>query len=425
MKLHMVGSHYRHSDAALRERLAFTPEESEQALLRWSDLHPSIEAVLLATCNRVELYTASDEANGELFHHDSARYLANFHNVPVEEIEGRLLTLHGDEAVQHLFRVAASLDSMVVGEPQILAQVKRAYESAARIGTAGPLLHLFFRSALRTAKRVADETGLHKHRVSIASVAIADFASQIFERFDDKQVLVLGAGEMAEETLRYLTDAGVRDIVVINRDFQRAERVAGQWKGAARTWEARWEALVDADLVVSTTGAADPIVTAADFGQHVEVGRHQRPLFILDLAMPRDFEPEVGQALGVYLYSIDDLTEACEQNREARAAELPLAESIVRDEAETFAAEARHRLSAPVIAQLQAGFQEIKEAELARLWQKHPELEERVQNDITVSFDRLVGKMLHPPLESLRDESRKGSPHGLISALRRLFQLEE
>jgi glutamyl-tRNA reductase len=345
--------------------------------------------------------------------------------VPVEEVRGGLVLLEGEQVVRHLFRVAASLDSMVVGEAQILSQVKQAYDLARQIGSAGPVTHAFFQAALRVARRVAGETTLHRHRVSIPSVAIADFAARIFERFDDKRTLVIGAGKMALETLHYLSDAGVRHITVLNRDPERAQSLADQWAGRPAPWSELADQLVAADLVVSTTGADRPVVSLADFQQKVVPRRYQRPLFVLDLAMPRDFEPAIGQELGVYLYGIEDLAEACDRNRQARADALPAAERIVDEEVRAFVAETRHRASGPVIARFRRGLECVQAAELERLYARLPELDERSRQEIDQFADRLVAKMLHPPLESLRDESRNGTHHGLLEALQRLFQLRE
>jgi glutamyl-tRNA reductase len=336
-----------------------------------------------------------------------------------------LVTLDDADVVRHLFSVAASLDSMVVGEAQILAQVKQAYELAGRIGSSGPLMHLLFQSALRVARRVAGETSLHRHRVSIPSLAIGDFATRIFERFDDKQVLVIGAGTMAQETLQYLADAGVRQLVILNRSFERATELAAAWRGTPAPWSALADHLAAADLVVSTTGADRPVVTLDDYRRHVARRRHQRPMFILDLALPRDFDPAIREELGVYLYGIDDLTEACARNRAERAKELPAAEQIVDEETRRFVGEIRHRATGPVIARFRAGLERQQAAELERLYQRLPELDQRSRQEIEQFADRLVNKMLHPPLESLRDESQNGSPHGLLEALQRLFQLKE
>jgi glutamyl-tRNA reductase len=425
MKLGMVGCHHHRSSDSVRERLAFSAEQAEAALMSWRDANPQTEAVLLSTCNRIELYAASEAEAFRPTASALARHLADFHKLSVDEFADDLVSLEDEAAVCHLFRVAASLDSMVVGEPQILAQVKQAYELARGIGSTGPLTHQFFQAAVRTARRVAGETSLHRHRVSVASIAIADFASGIFETFHNKRVLVVGAGEMAEETLRYLVDAGARQPRVTNRSPDRAQALADRWDGQAVPWNQLLDELGRADLVISTTGADEPIVSLETYRRHVAPRRYQRPLFILDLAMPRDFEPPIAGELGTYLYSIEDLAAAAERNRNARQTQLPLAERIVADEAHAFLAETRHRASGPVIAQLRESFELTQSDELDRLFRKMPDLDERSRREITQFADRLVGKLLHPPLESLRDESHNGSPSHLLEALRRLFQLRD
>jgi glutamyl-tRNA reductase len=423
LQLAMVGCSHRHTSLSVRERLTFTPEQATDALAAWRITHPEQEAVLISTCNRVELYAAAADSDAPFGPPALTHFLTDFHNVPIDEARSELTSLEGDEVVRHLFRVAASLDSMVVGEAQILSQVKQAYELASQIGSAGPVTHGCFQAAIRVARRVASETELHRHRVSIPSVAVADFASRVFERFDDKRVLVIGAGQMALETLNYLTDSGARKTVVLNRDFARAQALAADWKGRAAAWDDLFKELTAADMVVSTTGSDRHIVSLAEFQKQVVRNRHQRPLFILDLAMPRDFDPAIANELGVYLYGIDDLAEACEQNRQARADSLPDAERIIDEEVRTFVADSRHRASGPVIAQFREGLQTAQAAELTRLYGRLPELDERARREIQQFADRLVAKMLHPPLESLRDESRNGSIHNLLEALQRLFQL--
>jgi glutamyl-tRNA reductase len=422
----MIGCNHRHSSLAVRERLAFTPAQAVDALAAWRVTYPNCEAVLLSTCHRVELYAASDDPAASIDSQALATHLADFHNVPVEEIRSELVSLEGEQVVRHLFRVAASLDSMVLGEAQILSQVKKAYETAQGIGSTGPVMHAFFQGAIRVARRVANETDLHRHRVSIPSVAVADFASRIFEQFDDKRVLVIGAGKMAQETLHYLRDVGARRIFVLNRNFARAQSLAAQWNGEPAPWDRLTEQLVMADLIISTTGADRPVVTFHEYRENVVPRRHQRPLFILDLAMPRDFEPQIGEELGVYLYGIDDLAEACERNRTARAASLPSAERIIEEETLAFVAVARHRASGPVIARLREGLENVQLAELERLYNRLPELDDRSRQEIRQFADRLVAKMLHPPLESLRQETRNGAHHhSLLEALQRLFQLKD
>jgi glutamyl-tRNA reductase len=423
MLVQLAGCSHHGTSIGVRERLAFTPEQTREALDQWRRVFPGVEAVLLSTCNRVEIYAAT-ERETEPTLDQIANFLARFHGLePGDVIEH--LYHHSDEAaVAHLFTVAASLDSMVLGEPQILAQVKDAYQVATRQDNTGPLMHAVFQAALRVARRVATETAIHQRRVSVPSVAVADFARQIFERFDDKLALVIGAGEMAEETLRYLQDEGVRRVTVVNRSFERGAELAGRWNGTALSWDKLPEALAAADLVISTTAAGQPIMTLEQFAA-IEAQRRERPLFVLDLAVPRDFEPAIGRRPDVYLYSIDDLRAACQQNRAKRDKELPAAMHIIEQETTRFMAEMYHRAVGPVIERLRLGWQKPKDDELQRLLNKVPELDDRAKDEIRHSFDRLVNKLLHPPLESLRDESREGVPRGLLDALRRLFQLKD
>lgn len=424
MKLQMVGCSHHGTSVAVRERLAFNQAQTIEALDVFRQRFPGTEAVLLSTCNRVEVYTAVDAPTPGPTHQQVAEFLAQFHGIELYEIFDDLFERTGEDAVRHLFTVAASLDSMVIGESQILSQVKQAYQLANEHDSTGPLTHAIFQAALKVARRVASETSINQKRVSVPSIAICDLASQIFERFDDKQVLVIGAGEMAEETIRYLQDVGAKDIRVINRTLARAEELAREFSGKAEPWDRLLELLASADLVVSATGSGEAIVRLEDY-RRIEEQRAQRPLFVLDLAIPRDFDPAIEQCLGVYLYSVDDLREACERNQRERDRELPAAIAIIEEETAAFMADLHHRATGPIIKRLKQGWHAPKEAELRRLFNKLPELDDRARSEIQQSFDRLVNKLLHPPLESLRDEARQGSPHGLLDALKRLFQLKD
>ncbi len=424
MKLLMVGCNHHRSGVEARERLAFNSAQAGQALDDLRKRFPQAEAVLLSTCNRVELYTAAEDPLGIPSHQDVAQFMAEFHGLPVYEIFDDLLERSGEDAVRHLFTVAASLDSMVVGEPQILAQVKQAYELANACRSTGPLTHSVFQAAVRVARRVSDETTIHRRRVSVASVAIGEFASELFESFADKQILVIGAGEMADDTLRYLKDEGAHHLTVVNRSLERAEQLAQRWQGRAEPWERLPALLARADLVISATGATEPIVSRADF-KPIEAARDQRPIMILDLAIPRNFDPAINDCLGVYLYSIDDLEKVCASNRKDRERELPAAMAVIEQETHRFMADLHHRATAPIIKRLREGWHQPKEDELQRLFNKLPDLAQREQDEIRQSFDRLVNKLLHPPLESLRSEAAHGTPHGLLDALKRLFQLKD
>ncbi|MFT5522076.1 MAG: glutamyl-tRNA reductase [Pirellulaceae bacterium] len=430
MKVQIVGCSHHSTSVKLREQLAFSPVQTKEALAALRSKFPESESVLLSTCNRVELYTAAQEPSACPTRHDLVHFIADFHGLDPIQLFDELFDRSGEDAIRHLFTVAASLDSMVVGEAQILSQVKKAYEVATAADNTGPLTHAAFQRAIRVAKRVSNETAIQQKRVSIPSVAVADFAKGIFERFDDKKVLVIGAGEMGEETLRYLIGEGARNIVIVNRNRERAEQLAELISSSTigdpqvDDWSNMMTQLEHADMVVSTTGATEPIVTVESFAPIVQ-RRHQKPLFVLDLAVPRDFAPEIAEQVGVYLYCIDDLQVACDANRRAREREWPLAERIIEEETSGFMKELNHRSTGPTIRRLKQRADEIKSDELGRLWNKLANLDPKTRKEVERSFDRLVNKLLHPPLESLRDEAEQGTPQGLIDALVRLFKLKD
>ncbi len=422
--LALVGGTHRTVPLELRERLAFSAEQAAGALARFRDRFPGREAVLLSTCNRVELYAAGEHEAAAPESAELVAFLAECRGLDAARLEPVFARERDEAVVRHLFGVAAGLDSMVLGEPQILGQVKQAWSLAQAAGTAGPLTAGMFQAALRTAKRVATETAVGRERTSIPSVAVADFAAGVFERFDDKRILLVGAGKMAAETLRYLRQAGARDVTVVNRTATRAVELAARLGARPGDFASLAAELAAADLVVSTTGAGSHIVPLGLF-ERVASGRGGRPLVVLDLAVPRDFDPRIGELPGVWLYSVDDLAAACDANRRSRQRELPAAVSIVEEETLRFMADIHHRTTAPVIEQLKAGWSETGEAELERLFRRLPELGEAERGEIRQAFERYAAKLLHPPLVSLRSESRQGPPHGLVDALKRLFQLGE
>jgi len=426
MNVQVVSCDHHRADLTVREKLAFS---SEEVLLRAYEAlrarFPSSEHVLVSTCNRIELYTAQEEEAGAPTQLDIARFLAEFHNVPLDAFFNDLLERTGADAVRHLFEVAASVDSMVLGESQIVSQVKEAYDLARRGNANGPLTNALFQRALAVSARVRAETRLSEGRVSIASVAVGDFGRSIFDHFRDKCVLVIGAGEMAEETLRYLQGEGIGRIVICNRSRERGEKLAHSFKGEFRPWEQLDVHLADADVIVSTTGASEPIVTAERF-RIARAKTGEKPVFILDLGAPRDFDPAVGSLDdGVFLYNIDDLESTCERNRKARAAEIERAERIIDEETGRFVHELHHKATGPIIQRLRAHWHDISRDELEQLFRKLPDLAPEQRTAIERSIERIVNKLLHPPLETLRAESKEGTPHGLLDAIRRLFHLGE
>ena len=422
--LMLVGGSHRTVPLELRERLAFSSEQAALALGQFRDRFPGWEAVLLSTCNRVELYAAGEPESAALEAASLVTFLADCRGLETARLEPVISRAQDEAVVRHLFGVAAGLDSMVLGEPQILGQVKQAWTLAREAGTVGPLTAGMFQAALRAAKRVTTETGVGRERTSIPSVAVADFAAAVFETFADKRVLLIGAGKMATETLRYLREAGARDVTVLNRTASRAVELAARLAARPAAFADLADELAAADLVVSTTGADEPVVSLAAF-REIASRREGRPLVVLDLAVPRDFDPRIGDLPNVWLYSVDDLAAACDANRKSRQREMPAALAIVEEETLRFMADMHHRTTAPVIEQLKAGWSETGEAELERLFRRLPDLGETEQAEIRQAFERYAAKLLHPPLVSLRSESRSGPPHGLVDALKRLFQLGE
>jgi len=420
MKLQLIGCSHHHSDVSVRERLAFTEEQIQPFLLTFYQRFPKSEAVLLSTCNRTEFYVAGRSSDFLPTDEEMIGLLAEHRNLAPDQMIPNLFTHHDRAAIRHLFSVAASLDSMVIGETQILAQVKRAYQLASASNAQIPLTHHVFQSAIRIARRISNETQIHSTRVSVPSVAIGVLAKQIFERLDNKRVLIVGAGEMARETLQYVVAEGGRDIVILSRTRSRGEPLANEFGGRIADWSELPKELSTADLVISATGATEPILTTGMF-HSIEKARAQKPLFILDLAVPRDVSPEIGECLNVYLYTLDDLQRECDQNRQARLSQFVKAEMILEEETENFFSEVSQRAHVGTIVQLKQQADEVKLSELRRLFNKL-DLDSKQRTEIEISFNRLVNKLLHPPLQSIRDEEEH---HSLITALKRLFQLKD
>ncbi|MGE0379066.1 MAG: glutamyl-tRNA reductase [Planctomycetaceae bacterium] len=424
MNVQVVYCNHQTSDLSVREKLAFS---SEAHLLRAYDVlrerFPASEHVVVSTCNRVELYTAQEEPDDAPSTQELARFFSEFHQLPMETFLGDLLERTGTQAVRHLFEVACSIDSMVLGESQIVSQVKSAYELATKGNANGPLTNALFQRAIAVSRRVRTETRLSEGRISVASVAVGEFGRRIFDRFDDKTILVIGAGEMAEETLRYLQNEGCGQLVVINRTAGNAQRLARDFGGRSAPWEDLDTWLGRANIVVSTTGADRPLVDAERF-RRIRSRNSGQPVFILDLGAPRDFDPAVADVdEGVFLYDLDDLERTCAQNRASRATEIARAQAIIEDETARFMHDIYHKATGPIIQRLREQWHDVSRQELELLFRKLPHVGGEDQRAIERTVERIVNKLLHPPLETLRDEAREGPPHGLLEAIRRLFHL--
>ncbi|MCA9048090.1 MAG: glutamyl-tRNA reductase [Planctomycetaceae bacterium] len=426
MNVVVLSCNHHSAGLEIREKLAFPSEEKlSLAYAHWQKQHPESELVLLSTCNRVELYAAADVETQRLSPDHLIRFVSEFHNLPSDEFVSSVLYHHGEKAVEHLFEVVCSLDSMVLGEPQIVQQVKEAYRVAHVNNACGLLTNMLFQQALKVSGQVRTQTKLSEGRVSIASVAVGDFARSIFNRFDNKTVLVIGAGEMAEETLRYLKDEGVRNIVVVNRHRERADALAEKFGGTTDSFDNLDNCMKRADVIVSTTGAASTLVDYERF-RRVRAESDRHPVFILDLGAPRDFAHEIADIDdNVFLYDIDALEATCEQNRQNRMSEVRKARQIITVQTERFMQEFYHRATGPVIQRLREQMGEISRNELDILFRRLPDLDSAERAAIEKTVHRIINKLLHPPLETLKGEARSGTPHGLLDAIRRLFNLTD
>ena len=430
MKLRMIGCSHHDTPLEIREQVAFSSEQITQALWSLREQFPDTEAVLLNTCNRVELYWGSSHEDKLATQEAIERFLSEFHRVGLRTIQEHFKVRHDGQAVEHLFMVVSSIDSLVVGESQIPAQVRSAYDRSKLEGAAGAVMHSLFQHANQVSKRVTTETEIHRRRISVPSVAVSEVASEFYERFDDKNIVVIGSGQMGVETLQYLLDAGARNIVIVNRSLDKAQSVADQMSAAAEfelraePWDALDRLLVWADLVVSTSGAAEPIVTESRL-KPILAKRSRPNLLILDLAVPRDFEPAIARLPSVYLYSVDDLQSVCQRNEAFRKQQLPKARKIIDEEVQKILADWNLRQSGDTIRALRDQADLIRDSELLRLFSKQSmqELNAEAHQEILQAVDRVINKLLHGPLQSLREAPHEDHRESLATAIRRLFKL--
>jgi glutamyl-tRNA reductase len=374
------------------------------------------EAALLSTCNRVEIYAVAADKEGAL--RALAGDFARRAGVPDAELHAHLYTREEGQAIHHLFRVASSLDSLVIGEPQILGQVKGTHDTAVRVGTAGPLLNTCFQRAFRVARRVRRETAIARNPVSVSSVAV-ELARSVFEDFTGKRVLVVSAGKMADLAARALRAHGAK-ITITNRTRARADELAARFEAAVHPWEDLHGALVGADIVIASTGAARPVLTEALLAR-VQKARRGRPLFLIDIAVPRDVEPSAGDLDGVYLFDIDHLQKQAAEGREGRQTEAQHAEAIVEEELGRFIQAFKGRQLGPTITALRARVHGVAKAEAERVASGLTQLGERERRAIIDLADSIAKKLLHVPLMALKKDEGDGVP--LVVAAQRLFEL--
>lgn len=419
MQLLLVGVSHRTAPIELRERLDFSARGVDRALTALSGSGVHHEAAIVSTCNRVELYVGCDDT-------DAARaaihqFLSDFHAVSVDHLAPHIYSKTGHEAVAHLFRVAAGLDSLVMGEPQILGQVKDAFGVASQMGCTGPLLNKLFHSAFAAGKRVRSETALAEGAVSVSYAAV-ELARKIFGNLAGRTVLVIGAGEMGKLTAVHMQSQGIGRLIITSRTAAHATALAQSIAGTAVPWNALNTTLVEADILITATGASMPIISRAVIAQTMKA-RRQRPLFIIDIAVPRDVEGAAGDLEQVFLYNIDDLQAVVQENISRRGTEACDAEKIIAQEVGKFAAWLNSRGAVPTIVALRQRFESIRQSELRRLEPKlaglPPESRARVE-EIT----RLImEKLLIIPTEQLKSASDADTVAAYSDALTRLFGL--
>ncbi len=411
--LRLMGLSHRTADVALRERLALSGDRLAEAYARLRERGGASEALVLSTCNRVEVYAAGPSP-------PSQETLAAF----FPDLDAKTLARHGyvlsdGEAATHCFQVVAGLEAMALGETQVLAQAKSAYCLALEHRMVGPVLHALFQHAFATAKRIHAETTIGQRKVSVSSVAV-DLAGKIFQDLSQRTALVVGAGEMSELTVKHLVEAGLRQLLVANRTLERAAALAGPYGGSALPLAALGDALPRADIVISSAGGEGFLVTP-EMAREALRQRRQRPLFFIDIAVPRNVHPGVKDLDNVYAYDIDDLEKVVEENLKGRAGELKACAPILETAVAGFLRDRALRGDLqPVITALRERLHGIQERELSRISATLPP---EVRGDVAEAMNRLVNKILHDPIEALKVEAREGNGVTTAEALKRLFRL--
>ena len=422
MRTIVVGCNHRTAPIELRERLAFDDTSCLAALSAVGLRYPCCETAILSTCNRTELYVARPN-HGRPRIQEAIEVLADISSVPLHEISQALYHFVDSQAVRHLFKVTSSLDSMVVGESQILGQAKKALDLAQRSRTIGKSLTTLFQRSFAVAKEVHSATGIAEGKVSIGSTAV-DFARQIFAGFEDKTVLMIGAGKMGELTLRHVRETQPKRILVTNRTLEKAEAVAKTVDGTARPFSDLLDLLVEADIVISSTGSSEPILTRADIEQAM-VRRRYRPMILLDLAVPRDIDGAAASLGQVFLYNVDDLQQIIDTTHQQRQTQVAQAERIVEEAVREYSVWQDRRGIGPVVRALDSRLTEIGEGELEWLRHKLSDLEPAEEELIRQMVHRMTRKILHSPVEALNKNARNGEAKVYAETLKTLFKLPD
>jgi glutamyl-tRNA reductase len=421
MELVVVGLNHNTAPIEIRECLAFPENKMEEALSRVHAISSVRENMIVSTCNRVEVYAAARQTEKAIL--DIKQFLSQYHGLPLKEFEKNLYSHIGEEAVKHIFRVASSLDSMVVGEPQILGQMKSAYQMATESKVSGLVIHRLLHRAFHVAKRVRTETKIGNSAVSVSSVAI-ELAHKIFGTLEKKTVLLIGAGEMCELAARHLVTGGVGKVLVTNRTYERAVTLAQEFNGEALPFDEIIQGLKKVDIVISATDSRQPLIGHDQVAKVIKE-RKQKPIFFIDIADPRDIEPSVGDIENVYLYNIDDLKKVADENIQDREKEAQKAETVVEEEVVKFTNWYRSLEVTPTITALRKRFEEIRKKELEKTFSLHPNLSEKEKRSLEALTQAIINKILHPPMTLLKQANEEAMADLYLDALRTLFDLSE
>jgi glutamyl-tRNA reductase len=415
MSILLIGLNHRTAPVEVREQLAFSREGVATALILFRNQFPRTEAAIVSTCNRVELLVSSD-GDRRPTAADVVAFLAQARDIPVNQFRSHLYELSGEQACRHFFRVASGLDSMVLGENQIVSQIKQAYALASEQGTTGRVLNRMFHHAFEVSKRVRSETSIGVGKVSIPSVAV-EVARAVFDDFSTKQTLVVGAGEMAQLVCEHLREADARRFVVMTRTLLNAKALADACDATAVPFAELDEQLAQADIVITATACPRPFLTAERVAA-VQRRRRGRLLFIVDLAVPRNVDPAAADVPQTYVYDVDALGRIAEHNRVARTGQLEWCEAILDEEVAGFERWLEQTKLNPLIEQMYRDARDVTESELTRLLRRCPDLSAEQREAVEEFAERLLGKFMHPCVSTLRRGRDADPPAVLAEAFR-------
>lgn len=420
MNIIIVGLSHKTAPVEIREKLSFPVETIGESLKKLCSNYGINEGVIVSTCNRVEVFAVTPDIEKGLW--QVKRFLSEYHNIPLDALDEHLYTFASEDAVKHLFRVAAGLDSMVLGEPQILGQMKDAYGYAIQHGTAGIIINKLFHKAFSVAKRIRTETKIGSNAVSISYAAV-ELAKKIFGAIENKTAMLVGAGEMAELAARHLLNNGVKEIMIANRSYERAVEMARAFNGAPIMFREFTHYLKKVDVVIVSTAAPKFIIHPEQIEEVIKE-RRNKPMFFIDISVPRNIDPLINKIDNVYLYDIDDLQGVVAANIKERQNEVQDAENIIQEEIEKFYRWIKSLDVVPTIISLRKKFDEIKNEELNEALASLKDLSEEQKKTIEKMADAIAKKILHDPVTHLKKESNKVEGDFYIEAARKLFDLD-